>query len=241
MATLKEHGILMSAPMVRAILAGTKTQTRRGVLGATGAFWDHAAWRPVLSPDGSGIVEWATDGGTAPGPQPKAPHGPVGRRLWVRETWAEVDPDYREMVGGKPYVYRADYDPPAKGDYGMWCRRGSDPPIYWNGKWKPAIHMPRDAARITLEVTRVRVERVGDISEEDAKAEGVEPMSCSCCERSNGGCTDGPMGRCCPCCNGTGIETCAVETYEALWDEINGAGSFAASPWVWVYDFRRVG
>lgn len=238
MATIKEHGILFSSAMVRAILAGQKAQTRRLVKAQSAEAAD--VWAD--NGDGTWSSGWRGDGGNlATLETVRAPHGPVGRRLWVRETWAEVDPDYREMVGGKPYVYRADYDPPAKGDYGMWCRRGSDPPIYWNGKWKPAIHMPRDAARITLEVTRVRVERVGDISEEDAKAEGVEPVSCSCCERSNGGCTDGPMGRCCPCCNGTGIEMCAVEMYEALWDEINGAGSFAASPWVWVYDFRRVG
>lgn len=230
---MKEHGLGFKAPMVRAILAGTKTQTRRGVLGASGAFWDHAAWRPVLSPDGSGIVEWATDGGTAPGPQPKAPHGPVGRRLWVRETWAEVDPDYREMVGGKPYVYRADYDPPAKGDYGMWCRRGSDPPIYWNGKWKPAIHMPRDAARITLEVTRVRVERLQDISVEDIAAEGVtreavrELLPLSWLASSD--------------LYQEFQEAGPRDLWRIGWTSINGFNSWRKNPWVWVYDFRRLG
>lgn len=229
MATLKEHGILMSAPMVRAILAGTKTQTRRGVLGATGAFWDHAAWRPVLSPDGSGIVEWATDGGTAPGPQPKAPHGPVGRRLWVRETWRT-----EELQSGQDGVRFAadDVFAPIDNTEGA----AEDWVIAHNNgaraaKWKPSIHMPRWASRITLEVTRVRVERVGDISEEDALAEGFadharEPPDEDPREVGYQEHVPGAFAR---------------ERFADLWDEFNGAGSFAASPWVWVYDFRRVG
>lgn len=238
MATLKEHGILMSAPMVRAILAGTKTQTRRGVLGATGAFWDHAAWRPVLSPDGSGIVEWATDGGTAPGPQPKAPHGPVGRRLWVRETWRT-----EELQSGQDGVRFAadDVFAPIDNTEGA----AEDWVIAHNNgaraaKWKPSIHMPRWASRITLEVTRVRVERVGDISEEDARAEGVDwaapyYTAAELRRRLDEDDREDPREV------GYSSGSFARQNYVKLWDEINGAGSFAASPWVWVYDFRRVG
>ena len=227
---LKEHGLLFTAPMVRAILAGTKTQTRRTVRGATGAFWDHAAWRPVLSPDGSGIVEWATDGGTAPGPQPKAPHGPVGRRLWVRETWRT-----EELQSGQDGVRFAadDVFAPIDNTEGA----AEDWVIAHNNgaraaKWKPSIHMPRWASRITLEVTRVRVERVGDISEEDAKAEGVNPRDAFIVFEG----VDEERVRRRP-----DMERTHRGAIACLWDEINGAGSWALSPWVWVYDFRRVG
>lgn len=225
MAALKEHGLGFKAPMVRAILAGTKTQTRRGVLGATGAFWDHAAWRPVLSPDGSGIVEWATDGGTAPGPQPKAPHGPVGRRLWVRETYGlrshtDFTDWYSKSIKGwrgpglRAVDYRADYGCNQEGCF-----------------WRPSIHMPRWASRITLEVTRVRVERVGDITPADALAEGFadfprEPPDEDPREVVYQQGVPGALAR---------------DRFADLWDSINGAGSWAASPWVWVYDFLRVG
>lgn len=225
MAALKEHGLGFKAPMVRAILAGTKTQTRRGVLGATGAFWDHAAWRPVLSPDGSGIVEWATDGGTAPGPQPKAPHGPVGRRLWVRETYGlrshtDFTDWYSKSIKGwrgpglRAVDYRADYGCSQEGCF-----------------WRPSIHMPRWASRITLEVTRVRVERVGDITPADALAEGFadfprEPPDEDPREVVYQQGVPGALAR---------------DRFADLWDSINGAGSWAASPWVWVYDFLRVG
>lgn len=238
---MKERPILFSAPMVRAILDGSKTQTRRVV--KPQPYIDemgNACW------NGSNFGQSADkvphfQGLASPIPSSKTkrvhcPYGKPGDRLWVRESgWERPDRTAKMMREGADtwprYAYAAD----------GWSDQDRADFKAWGFKPRPSIHMPRWASRITLEVTRVRVERVGDISEEDARAEGVEPMSCSCCERSNGGCTDGPMGRCCPCCNGTGIETCAVETYEALWDEINGAGSFAASPWVWVYDFRRVG
>lgn len=224
MAALKEHGLLFTAPMVRAILAGTKTQTRRAVRGASGAFWDHGAWRPVLSPDGSGIVEWATDGGTAPGPQPKAPHGPVGRRLWCRETWCEAVVEHRDVRAKRQAFYRAESTPAGEEQRLDYVKAG------YPYKWRPAIHMPRWASRITLEVTRVRVERVGDITPADALAEGFadharEPPDEDPREVGYQEHVPGAFAR---------------ERFADLWDEINGAGSFAASPWVWVYDFRRV-
>lgn len=234
MATIKEHGILFSSAMVRAILAGQKTQTRRAVRGATGAFWDHAAWRPVLSPDGSGIVEWATDGGTAPGPQPKAPHGPVGRRLWVRETWHQC-PHCERTVSYRAGGWR-EAPSGAPDDGGDRCdddTRPLSPKCEAHG-WRPSIHMPRWASRITLEVTRVRVERVGDISEEDAKAEGVTVLPLQDAADPSAWWSADPAN---PATHGR----TPVAAYRKLWDEINGAGSFASNPWVWVYDFRRVG
>ena len=228
---MKEHGLGFKAPMVRAILAGQKTQTRRAVRGATGAFWDHAAWRPVLSPDGSGIVEWATDGGTAPGPQPKAPHGPVGRRLWVRETWRT-----EELQSGQDGVRFAadDVFAPIDNTEGA----AEDWVIAHNNgaraaKWKPSIHMPRWASRITLEVTRVRVERLQDISVEDIAAEGVtreavrELLPLSWLASSD--------------LYQEFQEAGPRDLWRIGWTSINGFNSWRKNPWVWVYDFRRVG
>jgi len=226
MAKLKEHGILFSSPMVKAILAGTKTQTRRGVRGATGAFWDHAAYRPVLSDDGRGVVGWECDGVMHPYSLAKAPHGPVGRRLYAKETYGlrshtDVTSWFRGSIKGwkdaEPWAvdYRADW--------------GSNQEDCF---WRPSIHMPRWASRITLEVTRVRVERVGDISEEDATAEGVNPRDAFIVFEG----VDAERVRRRP-----DMERTHRGAFACLWDEINGAGSFASNPWVWVYDFRRVG
>lgn len=226
---MKEHGILFSAPMVKAILAGQKTQTRRLIHNADGAFWDHCGWRPEMASDGSGIAAWVfadnekirTWVGT---PAPKAPHGPVGRRLWVRETYGlrshtDFTDWYSKSIKGwrgpglRAVDYRADYGCNQEGCF-----------------WRPSIHMPRWASRITLEVTRVRVERVGDITPADALAEGFadfprEPPDEDPREVVYQQGVPGALAR---------------DRFAGLWDSINGAGSWAASPWVWVYDFLRV-
>lgn len=233
MATIKEHGVLFLAPMVKAILAGRKTQTRRLIPTATGQFWDHAGWRPEMAADGSGIAAWVfadekirTWVGT---PAPKAPHGPVGRRLWVRETWRT-----QELPSGLDGI-RCQAD-----DAFLPIESTREAADAWvvahnNGKrgnrWAPSIHMPRWASRITLEVTRVRVERVRDITPADALAEGFadfprDPPDEDPREVGYQQCVPGALAR---------------DRFADLWDSINGAGSFASSPWVWVYDFRRVG
>ena len=118
--TIKTRPILFSIPMIRAILSGTKTQTRR-------------------------IVK-----------SPKCPYGQPGDLLWVREAWSKSDPQWGLSV---PYIYKADHLDP----------RGDAKPI----KWKPSIHMPRAASRLTLEIVDIRIEQLQSISEQDAIAEGV--------------------------------------------------------------------
>lgn len=226
MATIKEHGILFSAPMVRAILAGQKSQTRRLLQAQSAECAD--VWAD--NGDGTWSSGWRGDGGNlATLETVRAPHGPVGRRLWVRETWRT-----EELQSGQDGVRFAadDVFAPIDNTEGA----AEDWVIAHNNgaraaKWKPSIHMPRWASRITLEVTRVRVERVGDISEEDALAEGFadharEPPDEDPREVGYQEHVPGAFAR---------------ERFADLWDEFNGAGSFAASPWVWVYDFRRVG
>jgi hypothetical protein len=150
---MSEIGILFSGPMVRAILEGWKTQTRRVM--KPQPFDDGGIWRwqhgrhvvAVPGPRAFGLEEWAI--------WQECPYQ-VGQTLWVRETWADG-------IAGCPngVSYRADHLDPL-GD-------GPANPM----KWRPSIHMPRWASRITLTITDVRVQRVQDISEEDAEEEGV--------------------------------------------------------------------
>ena len=154
---MKEHPILFSTEMVKAILAGQKTQTRRVVKLRNGDTVGN------ISESGK-VLEWIIcdkDGDEVP-LEFACPYGSTGDRLWVRETFAP-----EQMASGKTnIVYRAD---------------GVNPPTYImaNGKeiptlWKPSIFMPRWASRITLEITGIKVERVQDITPEDCFAEGIE-------------------------------------------------------------------
>lgn len=197
----------MSAPMVRAILDGRKTLTRR-LINTKSRRKDGAKLVPELLA--------RLDRGNAGS---ASPYGQPGDRLWVRETFGVL------TGNGYRYVYRADGD-----------ARRSDGSLVENMKWGPSIHMPRKASRITLEVTGVRVERVQDISEADAMAEGVERVH----------------GRDVPAAMGVGVETwrnyedaeswvmSAGASFMSLWRSINGADSWAANPWVWVVEFKRV-
>jgi hypothetical protein len=212
-AAVKERPILMSAPMVRAILAGQKTQTRR-IVKPQPRSCDHSLWpdAPKSGPwmrDDIGEFYCGTCGngvevaGTKSGVRGlRCPHGQPGDRLWVRETWA--------WPGEEQFIYRA--DPWAAELVEKW----KTDPNYPQVSWKPSIHMPRRASRITLEVTGVRVERLQDISEEDARAEG-------CAEWQS-----------------TSMLCLATDAFKTLWTKINGAESWAANPYVWCVSFRRV-
>lgn len=200
---MKERPILFSAPMVRAILDGRKTQTRRVMKVQPG----DVLWRS----NGRDWLWLDNDDGplTEPAPCIRCPFGAVGDRLWVRETWrSERRNDGARMVRfnadnsveERPSAHEAPYDT-------VWRRGLTD-------RWRPSIHMPRWASRITLEVTGVRVERLQDISEDDAKAEGVS----------------GPFDA---------LFTPKVR-FEALWESINGLDAWDANPWVWVVEFRRL-
>lgn len=164
---MKERPILFSAPMVQAILAGSKTQTRRVV--------------------------------KSPGMESPCPYGEIGDFLWVRETWGVRD----GMI-----VYRANDE---------------DMPLDKGEKWKPSIHMWRNASRITLEITNVRIERLQEISESDARAEGVSKYEGECPLRNK-----------------------RLNKYQlqfaALWDSINAKRGLGwdVNPFVWVIEFKRI-
>ena len=177
-STMKERPILFSAPMVRAILDGSKTQTRRVAKEFNGM------------PNLDGILRRYPH-------QNGCPHGTPGDRLWVRETWAHE----RDGTG-------------CPDDTGI-LYRATDPG--WDDeetglRWRPSIHMPRWASRILLEITDVRAQRLQEIGDEDARAEGYTPQS-----------PDFPVG-----------------WFQGLWDTIHGSGAWHANPWVWAITFRRI-
>lgn len=216
-----ERPILFSAPMVRAILEDRKTQTRRVArtrrIHATGGTLDET-WMPM----GRGRCIMLGKDGTWPATVLQlCPYGKPGDRLWVRETWYcdhmdcinKIPKDrsaHDAHADDSPLLYRAD---------GECCEQIPECDHGGTGgaQWRPSIHMPRWASRITLEVTSVRVERLEDISEADSRAEGVEIAHAA-----------------------DALCDCGRRTFRDLWERINGQGSWRKNPWVWVVSFKRV-
>ncbi|MFW1742904.1 hypothetical protein [Acinetobacter johnsonii] len=218
---MKEHPILFNTEMVKAILSGDKTQTRRimrrqpdaverfhrGEV-TTDTDAKHAILRCYNNPKGfkncnSGWLAHATY---------KTPFSEfnVGDHLWVRETFRLFDPDecgHSDFPCGCPSwgtpLYRASHD----------CFDGE--------KWTPSIHMPRSASRILLEITNIRVERLQDITKEDAKAEGFDYSTH-------------------PSSIKMGYAIGARTNFHHAWSKIYGSTSWNKNPWVWVLEFKRI-
>lgn len=222
---MTERGILFSAPMVRALLDGTKTQTRRVLKRQP---W--ASCSIEEGNEGEAPFVYSALHGAGPGHEVeesrtpcRCPYGQPGDRLWVRETWAQpttLDPG--------PTFYRADYPACAAGFTNL--------PTVDEITWKPSIHMFRKDSRILLEIVAVRVERLLDISAADARAEGLHryPYDWRDSEFPLDDVAYEPFA-------GYGTRySCASQAYRALWETINGAGSWDANPWVWVVEFRRI-
>lgn len=207
---MKERPILFSGEMVRALLAGTKTQTRRVV-----------SARHLL---GGPPLEYLLD---------VCPYGRPGDTLWVRESFWEAGDfhsvgdsgDCYQWVGGRRYVYAADGTPPNEPNrhYPDGLRNGAyaaaDPHAIW--RRFPSIHMPRPASRIALEVTRVRVERLQAMSEADAHAEGVTLI-------------DGHRRR----RDGLDYYSEYASLWDRL--NFKRGYGWAKNPWVWVVEFKRI-
>ncbi len=207
---MKERPILFSTEMVKAILDDRKTQTRRVIKPQPEKGRSYFGWiMPERNHIAFGyenrIFSWH-----------KFPYGQPGDVLWVRETFRKSDfPDYE----GK-YEFKANCNNPDAN--------------YNNGIWKPSIHMPKAAARIWLEITDVKVERVQDISYNDAIAEGIESWP-SPIHKGRTSYQDyldpGKPGIDCPCVT-------PYFSYFSLWSKINGTESWDANPWVWVITFK---
>ena len=191
---MKERPILFSSPMVRALLDGTKTQTRRIVKITHRTPGLAACLQPPVGAPRPGVASEL------------CPYGQRGDRLWVRETFARIDGQTRPWIETD---YRATY---THGD-----RLGDSLGI--KKRWTPAIHMPRHASRITLEITGVCAERLQSISTADALAEGVNVH---------------PDHHSKPCTS----PYSPVQAYRDLWEQINGPGNWDLNPWVWVVTFK---
>lgn len=224
---MRERPILFSAPMVRAILAGTKTQTRRVVKEPISGWLNNAnGSHKVL--DGQ-VFNYSFDE-----PLGTCPYGQPGDHLWVRETWSS------DFAGHYPHDriwYAADDDRQhdievRNGVRGIYSPESQQ---FVPFRWRPSIHMPRSACRLALEITGVRVERLHKISEADAVAEGIpeESEPCEQCGDCGWLCIGGEPQQ----CDAPGCGDGAIDGYRALWEQINGAGSWQANPWVWVVEF----
>ncbi|HBQ3054347.1 hypothetical protein [Klebsiella quasipneumoniae] len=146
---MKERGMIFNGEMVRAILDGRKTQTRRPIK------WKQTRFTEIGEREDGSKWPWSEDAEHACDFWHPCPFGAVGDRIWVRETWNKY---------GGLLTYRADHD---------WIDDMRKETVC-TAKWVPSIHMPRWASRILLEITDVRVERLNSISQEDAQAEGLE-------------------------------------------------------------------
>ncbi|WP_108943527.1 hypothetical protein [Morganella morganii] len=254
---MKERGTIFNSEMVRAILDGRKTQTRRIMKpqptpcnyvdergkARGGHQWPSNIFRTMLHVEGelqNGDGGWKGLVGGA------CPFGDIGDRLWVRETFALLGNEdgvcvdwndrivYDEEEAAR--IYRASCEQ-KDGDYGLWSipddadwKPHTDNHKY-DGTWRPSIHMPRWASRILLEITGVRVERLQDISGEDAVAEGVVTGSYG----NEGNWMNGFYAP-----GGNQPHQTAKSAYSELWCSIYGADAWYKNPWVWVIEFTQI-
>ncbi|AZM39914.1 hypothetical protein EJP75_16185 [Acinetobacter baumannii] len=208
---MKERPILFNTPMVQAILSGQKTQTRRIVNKAPTTEINH---RLIALDNG---WNWQVDQqGIVPTMHREihnpmvCPFGQIGDRLWVRETFRLYDLDecpHADFPCGCPRngtpLYKASHD----------CGDGE--------KWKPSIHMPRSACRLILEITNIRIERLNDITSEDAKAEGFDYSTH-------------------PSAIQMGYAIGAKTNFRVTWEQIYGQNEWNKNPWVWVVEFKVI-
>lgn len=200
---MKEKPIIFTGDMVKAILEGRKSMTRR-----------------PLKPQPK-VHEWQGKKFIAE----KCPYGVPGDRLWVRETWALI-------FNGEDCLHSEDEDPcPCEACHIEYrTDTNSKYPAGWEEdearsnddapKWRPSIHMSRWASRITLEITNVRVERLQEITEEDANLEGVDWYAIE-----NKLCN---VGRC-------------QQAFQRLWDSMyTNLNLWSCNPWIWVISFKRI-
>jgi hypothetical protein len=223
MKTVKQIPILFNDEMVRAILAGRKTQTRRvmkvqppsdnhqllNIMSSTDRRREGKSYWAILNTKKTRIEHSETQ-------YFSFPFGQIGDRLWVRETWrglVGINPPHEPLKTGIAR-YTPDQEYCRRVEYRATQGVDAEP-------WRPSIHMPRWASRITLEITAVRVERLQDISEKDARAEGV----CGEAEAAESGLRwhDKPL-----------------RAFRFLWQSIKGPESWDKNPWVWVLEFKRV-
>ncbi|EDW2260611.1 hypothetical protein R950_002605 [Salmonella enterica subsp. enterica] len=203
---MKERGMIFNAEMVNAILSGRKMQTRRPIK------WKQTRFTEIAEREDGSLWPWAEDCERGGDIWFACPFGEVGDCIWVRETWAEAGASAPDLK-----LYRANYPAHVPTHY-------ENVPPAEDVRWTPSIHMPRWASRITLEITDVRVERVQDISQRDAIAEGGPPDHPSFSKISREmGFSDWPRS-----------------WFAQTWWGIYGREAWNTNPWVWVIEYKRV-
>ncbi|HDF5694339.1 TPA: hypothetical protein PC645_002005 [Klebsiella variicola] len=210
MTKITERGMIFNAEMVRAILDGRKTQTRRPIK------WKQTRFTEIGEHEDGSKWPWSEDAEHAFDFWHPCPFGSVGDRIWVRETFQGPLFDFDLMDS-----YCKDSTPFEKSEFCVYKADGVPAPEFYDADdelhscWRPSIHMPRWASRILLEITDVRVERLKSISDRDALREG-----CSAADMKSG--------------------DCVADVFARLWASIYGSDSWNANPWVWVIEFKRV-
>ena len=236
---MKEKPILLNADMVRAVLDGRKTQTRR--IMRVQPSTDFHPMNMALETDFT--ARWYTpgvvdkDGYLQPGKNQVfgvagehegyiCPFGAVGDRLWVREAFATLEPGSYE-----PATPREGYAQVVR--YAASDRLANSNRDVRGFNWRPSIHMPRWASRITLEITGIRVERLNSISEEDSASEGVGSAVWFAAKGV-------PEEKWTSLGEHGAYRASHINSFASLWESIYGADSWQANPWVWVIEFKRV-
>lgn len=218
---MKTKPILFKAEMVRAILKGTKTQTRR-IVKFNKTIDNPKIGFSAFTNDNQFEVRGIHENGQYGGSLFKLPFS-KGNKMWVRETWQLIN---SYATKKQEYIYRAD---------------GNNDEQYiedWQG-WKPSIFMPKKACRLFLDITKVRIERLQNISEEDAKSEGVLSYDCEITKSTwYKDYLTKEKGYGHPDYDYPSVNT-AKESFKTLWISINGEESWNENPYVFVYDFSK--
>ena len=235
---MKERGMIFNGEMVRAILDGRKTQTRRPIK------WKQTRFTEIGEREDGSKWPWSEDAEHACDFWHPCPFGAVGDRIWVRETWQAIH-DYCDENGHVDERRYARSIPRHRGNY--WH------PVYeeaWGNEsredrefpWRPSIHMPRWASRILLEITDVRVERLNTISEEDAQREGVhtEVWDQTVVARNYVASDEFFQFWSDDMPHYVEMNQLYRSSFRSLWDSIYGEESWKANGWVWVIEFKRV-
>lgn len=222
----KEKPIIFSTDMVKAIIDGRKTQTRRLIQPKKKNAEGFKVGKRVHSNEVYSV--WEIDENEHEICDLACPYGQSGDTLWVREPFSYLEPEH--FFRGSRFVYKADIDWDSEEVRQDYIKAG------YPYQWKPSIYMPREAARLFLKIKSIRVERLQDITEEDALAEGSFLDRCTCSQMSRKN-DDTPIKK-------MFHQTwCCIHGYEfsSLWDSINGKKHpWNSNPWVWVIEFEKI-
>lgn len=241
---VREKPILFSSPMVQAILDGRKTQTRRIIKPQPPSHIDVLHGHDLRGRAPYDLEHSETGGVIGYGFHDdsdvlyKFPYGPVGSRLWVRERWRVASINHSIPVAQFYTIQFANFGvlPHPQPEQSLFAPLAASEAWAMGetgtgfGKWRPSIHMPRWASRITLEITDIRVQRLQEISEEDAIAEGIQIGQGLCGENVYWDYGDNESR--------SPLKFGAVDSFYTLWESINGEGSWDLNPWLWALTFK---